>query len=128
MTALVYCGGPVECLKHCSFACPPNSGLLGELGCFGCGLPNCITGGLCGWPLGFPYMVDLFKNRVGNYVRRLTSKTKPKRVVICMIYHLDEKASVSAWSCYCWCCWDYKVVFVGVCQRPEVDCRWLLTR
>ena len=60
-------GGPVECLRHCAFACPPNSGLLGELGCLGCGLPNCITGGLCGWPLGFPYMVDLFRNRVGNY-------------------------------------------------------------
>jgi len=38
-------------------------------------------------------MVDLFKNRVENYVRRLVARTKPQKVVVCMIYHLDERAS-----------------------------------
>merc|ERR1712151_1038960 len=39
---------------------------------------------------GYPYIVDLFKNRVGNYVRRLVAVTKPKKVIVC-IYHLDER-------------------------------------
>ena len=33
-------------------------------------------------PLGFGYFVDMFKNRVGNYVRQLISKTKPKKVIV----------------------------------------------
>jgi hypothetical protein len=41
-------------------------------------------------------MVDLFKNRVGNYARRLVSQTKPRKVVVSMIYHLDE--SGSSWA------------------------------
>lgn len=51
---------------------------------------------------------DMFKNRVGNYVRRLVSKTKPKKVVICMIYYLDEQSGGSwadgalAVMCYNW--------------------------
>lgn len=36
--ALVYCGGPVAVIKKCGVACPPNSYLLGELGCLGCGM------------------------------------------------------------------------------------------
>ena len=106
MCALVYCGGPVACIERCACAFPPNSGVLGELGCLACGVPNCVTGGLCGWPIGFPYMVDLFKHRVGNYVRRLVAKTKPRKVLICMIYHLDERATGSwadgALSCLCY--------------------------
>ena len=91
MCALVYCGGPVACIERCACAFPPNSGVLGELGCLACGVPNCVTGGLCGWPIGFPYMVDLFKHRVGNYVRRLVAKTKPRKVLICMIYRASER-------------------------------------
>merc|ERR1712113_302862 len=47
-----------------------------------------------------------FKNRVGNYVRRLILKTKPKQVIVCMIYHLDERSTGSwadgALSCLCY--------------------------
>jgi hypothetical protein len=35
--------------------------------------------------------VDLFGNRVQNYVRRLCSRTKPKKVLVCTIYYPREK-------------------------------------
>ena len=38
---------------------------------------------------GLGYFVDLFKNRVSAYTANLVSKTKPKLVVVCMIYYLD---------------------------------------
>lgn len=48
-----------------------------------------------GWPPGLGYFVDMFKNRVGDYVRRLISKTKPRKVIVCMIYYPDERAGDS---------------------------------
>lgn len=97
MLALVYGPTPTCCVRKFSFACPPNIGLAGDCGCRCCGVPNCISSCLCGCPVGYPYMVDLFKNRVGNYVRKLVAKTKPKKVIICMIYHLDE-ATTGSWA------------------------------
>lgn len=43
----------------------------------------------------FGYLVDLFKNRVENYVRRLCAARKPKRVLLCTIYYPEERASGS---------------------------------
>eukprot|EP00929_Paragymnodinium_shiwhaense_P095700 TRINITY_DN56957_c0_g1_i2.p1 TRINITY_DN56957_c0_g1~~TRINITY_DN56957_c0_g1_i2.p1 ORF type:complete len:345 (+),score=69.53 TRINITY_DN56957_c0_g1_i2:85-1119(+) len=106
MFALVYCPIPTACIKRTAFACPPNTGVVGDCGCFGCGVPNCISSLLCGWPLGFPYMVDLFKNRVSNYVNGLVSRTKPRKVIVCMIYHLDEVAAGS-WADSALCCLCY---------------------
>jgi hypothetical protein len=54
-----------------------------------------LTGTLCGFPLGLGYFVDLFKNRVEAYVRRMVAKTKPKKIIVCMIYYLDEKGGGS---------------------------------
>jgi len=108
MLALVYGPVPTCCVRNFAFACPLNMGLAGECGCSACGIPNCIASFLCGCPIGYPYMVDMFKNRVGNYVRKLVSKTKPKKVVVCMIYYLDEKAPPEgswadfALSCLCY--------------------------
>jgi len=53
--------------------------------CVSC-LPCCCLG--C--PPGVGYFVDMFKNRVARYIKNLIGKKKPKRVVICMIYFLDE--------------------------------------
>lgn len=38
---------------------------------------------------GLGYFVDLFGNRVRSYASRIVSKTKPRLVVVCMIYYLD---------------------------------------
>ena len=46
---------------------------------------------MCGCPCGFGYAVDLFGNRVQNYVRRLVARTKPKKVLVCTIYYPREK-------------------------------------
>lgn len=68
MFAMVYFPFPACFMTNCAYARPPNlSGCL-DCGCCGCGVPNCLSSLLCGWPLGFPYMVDLMKNRVQNYV------------------------------------------------------------
>mmetsp|Transcript_57614 Transcript_57614/g.160517 ORF Transcript_57614/g.160517 Transcript_57614/m.160517 type:complete len:351 (-) Transcript_57614:89-1141(-) len=102
--AALVCGSPQACIEHYACAHPINSHV--DLGCLGCGLPGCLTGFLCGWPLGMGYFVDLFKNRVENYVRRLVGDKKPKKVVVCMIYYLDEKATGS-WADGALCCMCY---------------------
>ena len=109
--SLVWCGGPLCCIEDLGVACPPNTYCVGDLGCLCCGLPNCLSSTLCGWPLGLGYMVDLFGNRVQNYVSRLVAHRKPKKVIICMIYYLDQKSTGSwadgALSCLCYdaCPW-----------------------
>ena len=94
---LLGCGAccPSRVLDLCSCACPPDvytmsRGYL-DGGCCCCGLPGCLTGVLTGFPPGLGYFVDLFGNRVRSYVKRLTAKTKPKLVVLCMIYYLDVR-------------------------------------
>lgn len=84
VAGMVWCT-PSICLE-CALACPPNQHC--DPGCLCCGLPGCV-GGLCGFPCGFGYMVDMMKNRVENYVKRLVSKQRPKKVLICMIYYPD---------------------------------------
>eukprot|EP00747_Dinoflagellata_sp_TGD_P171952 gnl/TRDRNA2_/TRDRNA2_207245_c0_seq1.p1 gnl/TRDRNA2_/TRDRNA2_207245_c0~~gnl/TRDRNA2_/TRDRNA2_207245_c0_seq1.p1 ORF type:complete len:338 (+),score=53.02 gnl/TRDRNA2_/TRDRNA2_207245_c0_seq1:64-1077(+) len=97
---------PQLCIERCACACPPN--LHFDAGCADCGLPGCLSGTLTGWPLGIGYFVDLFKNRVQNYVRNLVGDRKPKKIIICMIYFLDEQSTGSwadcALSCMCYNC------------------------
>lgn len=94
LLALVWCT-PQACIEHCACACPPNTHV--DLGCAGCGVPACLSATLCGWPLGMGYFVDLFKNRVRNYIQRLVEHRKPKKVIVCMIYFLDQK-STGSWA------------------------------
>jgi hypothetical protein len=50
-----------------------------------CSLPCACDGYMqVGWPPGFGYLVDLFLNRVQNYITRLVAKHKPRTVVVCM--------------------------------------------
>eukprot|EP00808_Paulinella_micropora_P014368 g1768.t1 len=81
------CCTPMCCLENCACACPPNCKL--DTGCLGCGLPGCLAGTLTGFPLGLSYFVDMFKNRVENYIARMVSKRKPKKILVCMLYYPD---------------------------------------
>ena len=56
--------------------------------CGGCGpsLASC----LCAMPPCLGYLRHLFGTRVQKYVERLTATTKPAKVLVCMIYYLDE--------------------------------------
>lgn len=61
--------------------------------CCGCGF-GCLSDATACPPCA-GYFAHLFQTRVGSYIRRMTSKTKPKAVLICMIYYPDEKQSGS---------------------------------
>merc|ERR1712194_619274 len=45
------------------------------------------------WPPGIGYFVDLFGNAVQNYVLRVLGDKRPKKVLVCMIYFLDEQGT-----------------------------------
>ena len=40
-------------------------------------------------------MTHLFATRVEKYIERLTAKKKPKMIIVCMIYYLDESVTPS---------------------------------
>jgi len=46
---------------------------------------------------GMNYFIHLFKNDVRDYIVKLIGDTKPKKIVICMLYYLDE-ALISSWA------------------------------
>jgi len=48
-----------------------------------------------GYCIGLNHFIKLFKTRVEDYIQSITAKTKPKLVVVCMIYYLDEIAGGS---------------------------------
>jgi hypothetical protein len=41
------------------------------------------------------YLVHLFGTRVQRYIEKLTAKTKPKKILVCMYYYLDETITPS---------------------------------
>lgn len=84
------CLTPQACIERCACACPPNIAyrLSCDCGCVGCGLPGCLVSPF-GWPPGLAYFVDLFGNRVQEYILRVLGGRRPQKVVCCMIYFLD---------------------------------------
>lgn len=40
---------------------------------------------------GFGYFMTLFRDRIQALVQRVTAKQCPRKVVVCMLYYLDEK-------------------------------------
>lgn len=89
------CCAPAVTLDNCACACPPNTRI--DLGCAGCGICGCLAGTVCGFPLGLGYFVDLFKNQVENYVKRILGKRRPRKVLVCMIYY-PGVASEPSWA------------------------------
>lgn len=73
------CGHPLPCDDCC---CGYGAGLFSN--CSGC-------------PPGYGYMLHLFGTRIQAYVDSLTSKTRPKKVLVCMIYYPDE-TSGGSWA------------------------------
>lgn len=64
--------------------------------CCGCGASLLSCGGACPPCLG--YMAHLFGTRVEKYIERLTAKNKPKKILVCMIYYLDERTTPGSWA------------------------------
>lgn len=63
--------------------------------CCGCGASLVSCAGSCPPCLG--YFRHMFGTRVQKYIESLTSKTKPKKILVCMIYYLDEN-NVPSWA------------------------------
>jgi len=84
---------PQSCIEQCSCGCPPNTCI--ECGCVCCGLPACITGWPFGCPPGLGYFIDMFRNQIQNYIWRVLGCTRPRKVIVCMVYYPDEHATGS---------------------------------
>jgi hypothetical protein len=83
------CCLPRTCLER-GFVCVPGfgAGIPVDDCCCGCGASLCSCA--CACPPCAGYFHHLFGMRVQKYVERLVSKTKPSKVLICMIYNPDE--------------------------------------
>jgi hypothetical protein len=62
--------------------------------CWGCG-PVATLACCSSMPPCLGYVNHLFGTRTQHYIEALTSKTKPKRILVCMIYYLDETPTPS---------------------------------
>lgn len=86
MLSLVYCTSN-SCLEQCTCgtALPCDD--------YCCGCTTSFLSNFMAWPCGFGYFIHLFKTRITAYVNNLISNSKgvrPKKVLICMIYYIDE--------------------------------------
>jgi len=71
MAALVYLSS-TPIINNLSFAFAPSNGWY------------------VGFPLGMGYFVNMFKNKLRIYIEKLIEKKKPKKVIVCMLYYLDQ--------------------------------------
>eukprot|EP00940_MAST-03C_sp_MAST-3C-sp2_P000397 g397.t1 len=86
----------------CTPSCLIERGCATPLPCDECCLCGCGTGCLsdfCACPPCGGYFAHLFRTRIKAYIERMVSKTKPKNVVVCMIYYPDERATGSWADC-----------------------------
>jgi len=68
------------------------------------------TGCYFGFPLGIGYFVNMFKNKTSAYIEKLIEKRKPKKVIVCMLYYLDESPS-GGWA-------DHVLGLLGYDKNP----------
>ena len=68
------CGHPLSCQDYCygfSTAC----------------LSNCFA-----WPIGYGYFLHMFQTKTKIIIEKLLEgPNPPKKVMVCMVYYLDEK-------------------------------------
>jgi len=82
---------PTDCVENgCSCGAVPVDDY-----CCGCGPSLCSC--LCAFPPCLGYTRHLYGVRVEKYLESLTSKTKPAKILVCMIYYPDE-ANTPSWS------------------------------
>lgn len=60
---------------------------------------------------GGSYFIQMFSTQTQKYIERLTEKTKPKKILVCVIYYPDEKATGS-WA-------DGALGILGYNSEPE---------
>ena len=47
---------------------------------------------------GLEHFFDLFGKQTQNFLEQLVAKTKPRRIIVCMLYYLDENTEASSWA------------------------------
>ena len=62
-----------------------------------CGCTTSVLSCMGSFPPCLGYFSHLFGSRVENYLKALTTKTKPSKVLVCMIYNPDEN-NVPSWA------------------------------
>merc|ERR1712146_225512 len=63
---------------------------------------NIAAGTAC----GMAHFINIFGERTKQYIEALTEKTKPKKVVVCMLYFLDQ-AGEGSWADAALSCLNY---------------------
>jgi hypothetical protein len=87
MLSLIFCL-PRTCVERGCSVPGFGAGIPVDDCCCGCGPSLCSCASAC--PPCAGYFHHLFGMRVQKYVERLVSKTKPSKVLVCMIYNPDE--------------------------------------
>ncbi|KAL7543348.1 hypothetical protein ACHAXR_012668 [Thalassiosira sp. AJA248-18] len=101
---IALCPTPCTVASIAGLLCLPTSCLEGGRSfgsvpvndyCCGCGpsLASCT----CSCPPCLGYFRHLFGTRTQKYIEELTAKTKPKKILVCMIYYPDEN-NVPSWA------------------------------
>lgn len=99
-------------IKCCSISALKNAGGSAcpcDEYCGGCTMSSasdCLA-----WPCCYGYFLHLFGTRIQAYLENVTSKTRPKAIVVCMIYYPDEVATGS-WA-------DATLGALGYNSNPE---------
>ena len=84
----LHCFSTSFCIEHFSCGCP----LSCEDNLAGCA-SNCFA-----FPCGFGYFLHLFRTKIEHYLLKLTRRKKPKLIIVCMLYYLDELCSGTSWA------------------------------
>jgi hypothetical protein len=58
------------------------------------------------------YFKELYGRKIQDYVTRMTAKTKPRAVIVCMIYYPDEEHTNKSWS-------DTQLMLLGYNWFPQ---------
>jgi len=82
---------PIKCIEHGTTCCTVPV----DDCCCGCGASLLSCAGACPPCLG--YFRHMFGLRVQKYIEKLCAKTKPKKILICMIYYPAEEI-VPSWA------------------------------
>jgi hypothetical protein len=91
ITSLVLCL-PLSCIE--------NGRVCGTVPlddcCCGCGPSLCSC--FCAYPPCLGYLTHTFGTRLQCYLEALTAKTKPSKILVCMIYFPEEVATERGWA------------------------------
>ncbi len=65
-----------------------------------CGCSTSLASCACSFPPCLGYVRHLFGVRVQKYIEALTAKTKPSKILVCMIYYPDENVHAPSWASF----------------------------